>query len=338
MARPLRIDIANGWYHVMARGIERRTVFRDQRDHEHFLELLEAMVDRFHLYLHAHAELDNHYHLLVQTPDANLSRAMQWVNMSYAAWFNARHHRVGPLFQGRFKSIPVEDASWAYAVSLYIHLNPCRRLSKAEKRAESRGLSVPDRAEAARRMAELRRYPWSSYRAYAGYVAIPAWLETREVLQRAASDAGRQVQAYREEVKQHLVRGVDPGVGERLADGFALGTEVFQQRVRRMAQGSREVARPRAMRQRITFVELVRIVESLSGEKAERFMACRGLWAKPMLLWAARRHTGMTLVEIGAAAGGMDYTAVAMSIRRFEERLVADAGLQTQAERLARRI
>ena len=88
MARPLRIDVADGWYHVTARGIERRSVFTDRRDHEHFLELLKESVERFRVVIHAHVEMTNHYHLVTQTPDANLSRAMQWVNVSYVAWFN----------------------------------------------------------------------------------------------------------------------------------------------------------------------------------------------------------------------------------------------------------
>ena len=83
MARALRIDIRDGWYHVMARGTDRRTIFEDERDHGHFLELLEEMGVRYGVKLHAYVLMGNHYHLLVQTPHANLSRAMQWLNVSY---------------------------------------------------------------------------------------------------------------------------------------------------------------------------------------------------------------------------------------------------------------
>ena len=90
MARPLRVDRANGWYHVTARGIERRDIFVDTRSREHFLELLEETTLRFRLKVHAYVLMSNHYHLVVQTPEANLSRAIQWLNVSYVAWFNRR--------------------------------------------------------------------------------------------------------------------------------------------------------------------------------------------------------------------------------------------------------
>ncbi len=138
--------MADGWYHVTARGIDRGVIFGSAVEHEHFLELLGELVDRFRVVLHAHVELDNHYHLIVQTPDANLSKAIQWLNVSYVAWFNRRRDRAGPLMQGRFKSIPVEGSAWAYELSLYVHLNPVMRkahgLSKQEKKAESLGLTV----------------------------------------------------------------------------------------------------------------------------------------------------------------------------------------------------
>ena len=94
MARPYRIDIRDGWYHVMSRGIERRLVFGDERDYGHFLELLEEMVERYGVKLHAYVLMGNHYHLLIQTPHANLSRAMQWLNVSYGVWFNRRRRRA----------------------------------------------------------------------------------------------------------------------------------------------------------------------------------------------------------------------------------------------------
>ena len=107
MSRPVRIDIRGGWYHVTARGFERGVVFGDDRERAHFLELLEGMVARYRVKVHAYVLMGNHYHLLIQTPEANASRALQWLNVSYSVWFNRRRQRSGPLFQGGFKSIPV---------------------------------------------------------------------------------------------------------------------------------------------------------------------------------------------------------------------------------------
>jgi REP element-mobilizing transposase RayT len=130
MARPLRVRVVYGWHHVFSRGLNRMVIYTDDRDREHFVELLAAAVGRYGLRLHAYALLDNHYHLLVQTPAANLSRAMQWLNLSYAAWFAARHGWQGPVFQRPYRDVPVENGALAYELSLYVHLNPLRIAQK----------------------------------------------------------------------------------------------------------------------------------------------------------------------------------------------------------------
>ena len=94
---------------MTARGNERRAIWRDESDRTHFLELLGELTERFGLRVHAYVLMDNHFHLLPETPEANLSRAMQWLNVSYSVWFNRRHDRVGHLFQGRSKAVVVED-------------------------------------------------------------------------------------------------------------------------------------------------------------------------------------------------------------------------------------
>ena len=126
MARAWRIERAGGRYHVTARGNERKPIYRDESDREHFLELLAESTERFGLRVHAYVLMDNHYHVLVETPEANLSRAMQWVNVSYSLWFNRRHGRVGHLFQGRFSAVVVEDEAGWQEVARYVHLNPVR--------------------------------------------------------------------------------------------------------------------------------------------------------------------------------------------------------------------
>ena len=107
MARALRFECPGGRYHVTARGNERRNIFRDDSDRFHLLELFSELGPRFGSRVHAYVLMDNHYHLLVETPEANLSRAMQWCNVSYSVWFNLRHHRSGHLFQGRFGATSV---------------------------------------------------------------------------------------------------------------------------------------------------------------------------------------------------------------------------------------
>ena len=99
MARPTRLEIAGGWHHVVNRGIERRAIFRAEGNYEHFLELLAKAAARFAVRVHGYVLMGNHYHLQLETPRANLSKAMQWLNAAYSIWYNRKYGRVGPLFQ-----------------------------------------------------------------------------------------------------------------------------------------------------------------------------------------------------------------------------------------------
>ena len=104
MPRGLRVEFAGAVYHVMARGNERRDIFRDDRDRKRFLETLGEMAERFGVRVLAYCLMPNHYHLVMDTPRANLSQAMGWLQTTYTVRFNRRHRRAGHLFQGRFKA------------------------------------------------------------------------------------------------------------------------------------------------------------------------------------------------------------------------------------------
>jgi putative transposase len=165
----------DGWYHVLNRGIERRKIFPRAEANLHFLELLGCLPSRFGVRIHAYVLMGNHYHLQVETPQANLSRAMQWLNLSYGAWFNRRHQRSGPLFQGRFKAILHDPETVAFQINRYIHLNPVRvkPLGGHEARlgAEDRlGPSATDPSNELlkARVEALGSYRWSSYKCTLG--------------------------------------------------------------------------------------------------------------------------------------------------------------------------
>ena len=125
MTRPLRLDSPDTFYHVLSRGNEKREIFHDEKDYLRFLEGMGKMVGRFKVKIHAYVLMNNHYHLLIRTQDANLSRAIQWMGVNYSVWFNRRHERSGHLFQGRFKSFlirssPLKKASnWSYPVEIH---------------------------------------------------------------------------------------------------------------------------------------------------------------------------------------------------------------------------
>ena len=126
MARPLRIEYPGAVYHVTSRGNARKKIFLDDIDRDEFLATLGWVVERFGWGCHAYCLMDNHFHLLIETPKPNLSLGMRQLNGVYTQRFNRRHKRVGHLFQGRFKAILVERDSYLLELARYIVLNPVR--------------------------------------------------------------------------------------------------------------------------------------------------------------------------------------------------------------------
>ncbi len=126
MARPLRITYPGAFYHITSRGNERKNIFKSQRDREQFLRYLESATERYGAKIHVYCLMSNHYHLLLETPLANLSQIMRHINGAYTTYFNIKRERAGHLFQGRYKAILVEMDEYAQELSRYIHLNPVR--------------------------------------------------------------------------------------------------------------------------------------------------------------------------------------------------------------------
>lgn len=160
MVRPLRLLVPGGVYHVTARGVARGPIVVDDEDRFAFLEQVERVVDRFAWVLHTYCLMTNHYHLLVETPQPNLSISMRQLNGVYAQRFNKRNRRVGHLFQARFDAKLVQDDGYFLASARYIVLNPVR----------------------AQIVARPEDWPWSSYRALAGLEQPPPFLTISRVL------------------------------------------------------------------------------------------------------------------------------------------------------------
>jgi REP element-mobilizing transposase RayT len=289
----------------------------------HWLGLMAEAQRRFRLRIFAYVLMDNHVHLVVQTPEVNLSRAMQWLKVSYSMWFNAKHGRVGPLFQGRFKSVLVDsDEGWLLDLSFYVHLNPVRLrmygLDKSGKKAEASGFKRPSTEEAKARMAVLRTFRWSSYRYYAGYVrSIPEWLDMAEILRRCPRK--EPLKFYREHAQSLVRGGHDPDFMESLKSGVALGTGDFLERVRVLVgDPQRDVTSKKELKSRVGWERLVQVAEEVSGEKWEVFSSRRGNVGMAVVFRLARIYCGMSLKEIGDAVGGVDYAAVSDRVRRYE--------------------
>ena len=206
MGRPWRIEYPGALYHVLSRGNERRDIFFDDSDRHLFLKTLGEMSDRFEVEIFAYALMPNHYHLLMQTHHPNLSRCMQWFGASYTNRLNVRHNRSGHLFQGRFKSILVENDAYLIELSCYIHRNPVR-------------------AGITKRLADYR---WSSYLAYAYGRKPPNWLSMELIL---SSFEGRDRHlAYREKVRGYASE--EKSLWQDFRHGVFWGTRQFVDRMR----------------------------------------------------------------------------------------------------------
>ncbi len=334
--------VADGWYHVTARGNERKAIFRDGRDHARFLEYLEEMTQRYGVRIAAYALMGNHYHLLLQTPRANLGAAMKWLNVSYTIWFNRKHRRAGHLLQGRYQAVLVDgEGAWLGTVADYVHLNPVRiaelGLGKKERSAERAGaMPAPTPERVTERLAVLRSHRWSSYPAYAGYARAPNWLAMAEVYERTPGWAPDPCRRYREHLEGQLSQGVTERPWAQLRARLVLGSEEFWRRIQ--VRGDRaEMTELRKLERRITWEDVVRAVETVKGEGWTAFRDRHGDWGRDLALYLARRHCCLTLAELGARAGGLRYAAVGQAIRSFE-RKVKRGDLRAEVEAAERRL
>lgn len=340
MARPLRLERAGAWYHVTSRGIERRNIYRDDRDRQHWLDLLAQAKEMFRCRVHGYVLLPNHFHVMIETLEANLGRAMHWLNTSYTVWFNKRHERVGPLFQGRYKAIVLEEEAWGLELSRYIHLNPVRiehlGLGKRARRADRLGVrGKPDAVKVRERIALLRRYRWSSFRAYVGWTREPDWLESRVMLGKMGGRSlAEQRKRYRVYVEEAVREGLRESPWERMLGGVILGGKEFAREIGRKVRGERrEVPQMKGLVARPEWKRVVEVVEKLKGEKWNGFRDRHGDGGRDMALLLGRQECAMSLKDLGKEAGGMDYAAVNAAIKRFEKRAAREKQLAQLVKR-----
>lgn len=306
MARPLRIEFAGALYHLTGRGNERQRIFTEEGDCERFLALLEESLRRYSVELHAYVLLGNHYHLLARTLRPNLGRWMHWLVTSYTIAHNRRHRRAGHLFQGRYKSILVEEDSYLLELSRYIHLDPVRGLKRGAG-------GVRERRE------RLRRWRWSSYRGYAGLGRTAAFMNEGLVL--GTLGGGNRKARYRSFVEEGLLEPV-ANLSTAVRWGAVLGSEKFQQRVLDRLSDSkgrrREIKAVRQLSLEEVAAETGRAYGMSGGEVIRQ--RGRNQEARGVALTVAWDLCGMSLRELGERSGGLEYAAVAQQIRRTRQR------------------
>ena len=202
IARPLRLEYLAAVYHVRSRGNARQDIVLDDRDRALFLEKPAHVIDRFGWHCHAYCPMDNHYHLLLETPRPTVSRGMRQLNGTYPQAVNRRHQRVGHLFQGRFTAILVETEAHLLELCRDVVLNLVR----------AQAVSYP------------RHWAWSRYRATAGEGLGLVWLTTDWIL----AHCGRTVREVQEHYRQCVAAGrAGPQPWSQLKRQIYLGSEAF---------------------------------------------------------------------------------------------------------------
>lgn len=282
MTRPLRIEFPGALYHVTSRGNVRRKIFLDDEDRQAFLDTVAWVVERFGWICHAYCLMDNHFHLLIETPDPNLSRGMRQLNGVYTQGFNRRHRKVGHLFQGRFKAILVERDSYLLELTRYVVLNPVR----------------------ARMVKEPQAYRWSSYRSTLGLDPVPPCLSIEWLLSQFAKT--------KPVARQRYANFVLAGIGQAspwkaLKGQVLLGSEAFIETMAPQLKATETVLEIPKRQRRLHRPTLKRLFAGVDS-KASRNQA---------MAQAYLEH-GYTLAEIGREIG-LHYATISRIIKASEK-------------------
>ena len=329
MTRPLRIEYPGAWYHVTTRGNEQREIFRDDKDRIRFLEALEESIERFKVEVHCYVLMSNHFHFLLRTSEANLSRFMHRFNVAYTVYYNLRHHRAGHLYQGRFKAIVVEADEYLKEVSRYLHLNPVR-LKKYKE------LTIEEKARI------LKEYRWSSLRGYMGMGKRGEFVTYEDVLGYMGGDTKEGKRRYGEFVISGLSKGIKNPLGEAQA-GVVLGTESFTEWIREtFIDGRRgagkEQPQVKMLRGVIPVEEIVRVVGEEYGVRPEELLMARSVHreARRVLIEMSYRlnMSGKSLQKIGDELGCISGAAVRNNHMRLQKEMARDRALEKRVNKI----
>ena len=324
MSRQIRIEYAGAYYHVTSRGNDRRKIFDDAKDREAFKEKLERSQDIYNVVLLGYVCMTNHFHLLVQTPQANLSEFMRHFNISYTSAFNRRHKRSGHLYQGRFKAFLIEADSYLLAVSRYIHLNPIRTRGSRGKTAQEKWQQLMENKN-------------SSLPGFLSVKERKGFVDYKAVLDYMGGDTVR----GRREYSRFVRAGVDGEIENPLMLGKGSGIvggvsfiDTIKRRFLKGEEGEREQPELRELRKELEPEELVKKFCRLTKTTSEEVSRRGGGIKRAMLMEILYRYGRLTQPEIGSMLGGIDYSAVSQARKRFQAKMARDSGLKTEYQRI----
>ncbi len=302
MGRQLRIFMPGFAYHIVARGNERKEIFRDDGDRLYFLKLIEKAKERFGFSVLSYCLMTNHYHLLVEVSAKNMSAAMQYINGRYSCYFNHKHNRCGHLYQGRFFAGIVEHGPEIKFVTAYIHLNPAR----------------------AYMVKELNTYLWSSHRQFTGAagggIAVPEL-----VLKYFSDDRAAAVKKY-EEYLAEAAKTDDNSNKARLYDDYVLGTESFMRDIKLLLKDKdldKDIIKRRKLRRIYEENTIISCVADFYSVGRELLLYKKTKWnkGKSVLIYLLQKDGGKNFSEIGKLLGGLYPGGVGRVFLRMEKRI-----------------
>ena len=309
MGRAWRIEYEGALYHVLSRGNEQKAIYYDDQDRSSFLAALGEMSERFEIDVFAYVLMGNHYHLLIKTHRANLSKSMQWLGLTYTRRFNLRHCRAGHLFQGRFKSLIVQNDAYLMQLSCYIHRNPLR-------------------AGIVHRLADYR---WSSYKAYAYGDKASEWLKTKPIFSRLKGKDKHK--AYREKV-QHYAKE-EKKLWEDLRHGLIIGSKKFVEKIRSAylpEKLQKEIPQQRDMAKDIDIEGKLKEAAQILGCDLESYRQMSRITkadrnGRDILVLSIWKTGLLTNEQIGSLFG-LTYSSVSHIVKSIGLRIGQDGGLK----------
>jgi REP element-mobilizing transposase RayT len=333
MVRPLRIEYPNAWYHITGRGVERSNIFRDDKDRLRFLKTLRESVEAFNVEIHCYVLMSNHFHFLLKTPDANLSRFMQRFNTAYSTYFNLRHHRVGHLYQGRFKGLLVEADEYLQELSRYIHLNPVRLKKYRE-------LPLGEKSKL------LKDYHWSSLPGYTRIKVRADFLHYNMVLGYTGGDNKDGRRRYQEFVLRGLRYKIE-NPQEAAKASTILGSDSFvvwvkENFLNKDDFSTKAYSHLKAIRNPVSIGEIANVVAKEYGIEEEEIIKRHSRYreARQVLLEISHRLNlrKMSMKEMGDELGGISGERVSQVHKVIQERIHRDKKLARRVKKIIARL
>lgn len=319
MSRPLRIEFLGAWYHVMNRGRRYESIFSDKKDYQIFIDLMMEASEMWNVNIAAYCLMTNHYHLLVQTPNANISRFMRHLNGVYTQRYNRRYKLDGQLFRGRYKSIIVSNDEHLIQIVRYIHKNPVK----------------------AGRVKKMSRYSWSSYNGYLSHSDQWKWLYKNLIISMIAPEEHGRLETVKQFMQQDDSEDINRLFSSKNTPSI-FGSEDFKTKIKNRYYSRKknyEVPESKTFSPRSDLI--IKTVCDQYGVSFDALLETkRGQFNEPrnMAVYLLRQIRGDRLLSIGELFGIRSYSTVSSIVRRISQLEKTQKRIQVQIKNLRKGI